>query len=148
METEVVAEIDLFSRLQKMEYTTFVEQAVIAKIEEIKTKYPEIDAHYVSKWAGSPGQVTLRLFRLAEKRITLAWQPSEEPLRRFVSVHSAFFYEGDEPLDFAVEYLWPVVDELRSGWPGDDYYAAGKKMQGIYRKHGKPAPEWPPAAKQ
>lgn len=144
LETETVAEIDLYSRLQRLEYTTFVEQAVMERIRQAKLQHPNVDSHYISKWAANGGQVALRLFRLAEKQISMAWQPSEEPLRRFVAVHSAFFYDGDEPLDFAVTYIWPLVDQLAANWPGADYWQPGMAMQKIYLANGIEPPQWPP----
>lgn len=143
LETETIAEIDLYSRLQRLEYTTFVEQAVMERIRQAK-KDTGIDSHEITRVAGQNGAVLLRLFIMAERKVTLTWTPEEEKMRQFVRRHAVFFYnDRDEPRDEAMRFIWPQLGAIMAEWSGD-YWRPGRTMQEVYRKNGIEPPQWPP----
>lgn len=143
LETETIAEIDLYSRLQRLEYTTFVEQAVMERIRQAKRE-TGVDSHEITRVAGQDGAVLLRLFIMGERKVTLTWMPAEEKMRQFVRRHAAFFYTSqDEPRDEAMRFLWPQIGAVMAEWDAD-YWQPGRTMQKIYRANGIEPPQWPP----
>ncbi len=142
LESETIAEIGLYSRLQRMDYTTFVEQAVLERIKQARQD-TGVDSREVAKHAGQDGAVLCKLFALGEKQ-PLAWSPAEQKMREFVRVHAAFFYDHqEEPRHEAMRFLWPQIDGLVTAWERD-YWAPGLAMQRIYRDNKIEPPLWPP----
>ncbi|RWN91711.1 hypothetical protein [Mesorhizobium sp.] len=144
--------LEYLSRLKGQNITTVVERAIMtaASHETVRDpKFPEEPDSWQRFWDVSDG---CRALRMAERP---EFSPTYEEERRlaFAKEHWPFFYASQQKetfLTFYVDVLWPRIDEfiqIHDDQKADDYFAAGKAMQGALRAAKLSAPEWPIHAK-
>lgn len=139
LEDETIIQIELYSRLRRLNFNSFVETAVLehaAKLEGYA------DWRQYTRHAHVPGAAQCAMFL----RPDLSWDTDEMLRKQFVLLHKPFFYGPDGlPNERNLMFLWGKLDKYLSLWgEGKNAWAAGKKMAADMKAQGLVPPEWGP----
>lgn len=142
--------LEYLSRLNGQTITTVVERAITAAASTETVAAEGYSRNWQDFWDVNDG---IRALKMAE---VPDFYPTWEEERRlsFAKNHYPFFFVSLDPREFHqvyLEVLWPRIDEFveyHESHRKNDWFAAGKLMQGVLREANLSPPNWPLAGEE